>query len=258
VPILLLKLTLTPLLIGGASLAARRWGPSVGGWLVALPLTSGPVLLFLALDQGPAFAADAAVGTLFGLAAIAAFSLAYAAASPLGPLPAIGGAAGTFALVGLLLGPASGAPFAVLVGLVVGIIAIALRIMPVGSGAVSTAAHPGWDLPARLVVGTSLVVGLTTVAPLAGPVTSGLLATFPVYVSVLAVFSHLRDGRWGALGVLRGLLVGLFGTVAFYAVVRMLIVPAGVAATFAVAVAVTLAIQAVALRSVRPGAAEPV
>jgi hypothetical protein len=27
VPVLLLKLTLTPFLVGGASLAARRWGP---------------------------------------------------------------------------------------------------------------------------------------------------------------------------------------------------------------------------------------
>ena len=29
-PLLLLKLTLTPLLVGGASLAARRWGPAIG------------------------------------------------------------------------------------------------------------------------------------------------------------------------------------------------------------------------------------
>ena len=42
-PVLALKLILTPLLIGGASLAARRWGPAIGGWLVSLPLTSGPV-----------------------------------------------------------------------------------------------------------------------------------------------------------------------------------------------------------------------
>ncbi|HET7343490.1 MAG TPA: hypothetical protein VFL90_18640, partial [Methylomirabilota bacterium] len=57
--ILLLKLAATPLLIAGASLAGRRWGPAVGGWLVGLPLTSGPVAVFLALEHGAAFAAAA-------------------------------------------------------------------------------------------------------------------------------------------------------------------------------------------------------
>jgi hypothetical protein len=53
---LVLKLVLTPLLIGAASLAGRRWGPAIAGWLVGLPLTSAPVALFLALDLGIGFA----------------------------------------------------------------------------------------------------------------------------------------------------------------------------------------------------------
>src|SRR5664280_3746925 len=48
------RLVLTPLSIGGASIAARRWGPVFGGWLISLPLTSGPVSLFLVLDRGSA------------------------------------------------------------------------------------------------------------------------------------------------------------------------------------------------------------
>ena len=39
---LALKLTLTPILILTASLASRRWGQAIGGWLVSLPLTTGP------------------------------------------------------------------------------------------------------------------------------------------------------------------------------------------------------------------------
>jgi hypothetical protein len=39
------KLVLTPLLVAMASLAGRRWGPLLSGWLVALPLTSGPIVL---------------------------------------------------------------------------------------------------------------------------------------------------------------------------------------------------------------------
>jgi hypothetical protein len=257
VPLLALKLVLTPILIGGASLAARRWGPVVGGWIVALPLTSGPVLFFLALDHGAAFAAEAAVGMLLGLAAIVAFSVGYVAASARGPWVAIVAASLAYALAGSVLRPVAEAPFAALVALVLAAIVLALRLMPAGRPGRSTVTHPAWDLPARMVVGTALVVGLTTVAPLLGPVTSGLVSTFPVYVSVLAVFGHLHDGRDAALGVLRGLLAGLFGTTAFYVVVHLAVEPAGVAPTFTIAIALTLSIQALALSRIRPRIAEP-
>ena len=58
---MVLKALLAPLLILLATLAGRRWGPGVGGWLAGLPLTSGPVSLILALEQGPEFAARAAL-----------------------------------------------------------------------------------------------------------------------------------------------------------------------------------------------------
>ena len=70
---LLLKLILTPLLIGMASVAGRRWGPVVSGWLIGLPLTSAPVALFLAFEQGTTFASRVAQGTLMGLFSQAAF-----------------------------------------------------------------------------------------------------------------------------------------------------------------------------------------
>ena len=231
-PLLLLKLIVTPLLVGGASLAARRWGPAVGGWLVSLPLTSGPILFFLALENGPAFAANVAVGTLLGLGAIVAYCLGYAAA-------------------GLAAGLLAGLPFPLLVVLVVAAIAGALRVIPPPGSTRTDAPHPSWDLPVRVVVGTGLVLALTAIAPLLGPVTSGIVATFPVYVSVLAVFTHLRDGPRAATDVLRGMLTGLFGTAAFFVVLHVLLEPYGIAVAFALAVAVTLAIAAVALRIVR-------
>ncbi|MFI5277868.1 MAG: hypothetical protein ACHQ1E_11410, partial [Ktedonobacterales bacterium] len=74
---LVLKLTLTPILIGIASLAGRRWGPAISGWLVGLPLTSGPVIFLLALAHGASFAAAAATGTLAGTLSECVFCLAY-------------------------------------------------------------------------------------------------------------------------------------------------------------------------------------
>lgn len=253
---MLVKLLLTPLIVAGASIAARRWGPSIGGWIVSLPLTSGPVLFFLAVEQGPQFAADATVGTLLGLAGICGFTVGYLAGSRHGPWTAMLLASVGYVLVGLAVQPIVGAPFGLLVVLVVAAIAAVLRLLPPPSGPAPAREHPAWDLPARILVGTTLVVGLTALAPHLGPVTSGIVATFPAYVSVLAVFEHLRGGRMAALGVLRGLLVGLFGTVAFHVVIHVLVVPAGVAVAFTLAIAVTGAIGALALRRVRAGLAD--
>ena len=76
--IVLLKLLLTPLFVAGLTLIGRRWGPAATGAVAGLPLTSGPVSIFLALEQGKDFAAHAAITTLAGLIAVGAFCLAYA------------------------------------------------------------------------------------------------------------------------------------------------------------------------------------
>ena len=255
VPILALKLILTPLLIGGASLAARRWGPAIGGWLVSLPLTSGPVTFFLALDHGTPFAATAIVGSLVGLGAITAFTLAFAAGLlRAGPRTGILLATAAFAITALLVQPVLDAPVGILFVVVVGVLAVALRLLPASGARRAAAPHPRWDLPARVVIGTCLVVGLTTIAPLLGPHTSGIVATFPVYVSILTLFTHRLEGVPGALDVLRGLLVGLFGTAAFMLVLAVALVPLGIGPAFAIALSLTLAIQAVALRFVRTSA----
>jgi len=259
VPILALKLILTPVLIGGATLAARRWGPAIGGWLVSLPLTSGPVTFFLALDQGTTFAATAIVGSLMGLAAIAGFTLAFAAGlvrsgSRAGILLAVA----AFAAVGLLVQPILDAPVGILFSVVLAALAAALRLLPVSGARGAATPHPQWDLPARIAIGTCLVVGLTALAPAFGAHTSGMLATFPLYVSILTLFTHRQEGLPGALHVLRGFLVGLFGTAAFMLVLALALDPLGVGPAFGLAVALTLAINAVALRSVRSGAGRPV
>src|SRR5689334_18127322 len=75
---LVFKLLLTPLFIGLIGLADRRWGATVGGWLVGLPLTSAPVTIFIALALGTSFASHMAIGILLGLISQAVFCLTYA------------------------------------------------------------------------------------------------------------------------------------------------------------------------------------
>ncbi len=253
-PAFALKIVLTPLLIGGATVVARRWGPTVGGWLVALPLTSGPVLLFMAIDQGPGFAAAAAVGSLIGLAAIASFCVAYAAADRRwGAGVSLACGAGAFGVAGVALHAIIGAPLWLVAALVVAAITGAPLVIPRSGQDHGAIPHPAWDLPARMIVATVLVVAVTTAAPALGPGWSGLVATFPVYLSVMAAFTHRHAGRAAADDVLRGLLAGLYGTATFYLVVTLALGSAGIAATFALAVVVALAIEAVSLWILRPG-----
>lgn len=255
-PLLLLKLVLTPLIVGGASLAARHWGASVGGLIVALPLTSAPVIFFLALDQGPEFAATAATGTLVGLGILGAWSVAYVWGTRRGPAVAILVGTAVYLALGVAVQPILVLPFALLVVLALAAVAAGLRLMPPARGVRSEAPHPSWDLPARVIAGTAIVVTLTAVAPLLGASVSGLLATYPVYVTVLAVFTQLREGPDGATDVVRGLLKGLFGTIAFWVVVQPGLTTIGVVPAFLGGTAVALAVQAFALRSIRAGTAE--
>jgi hypothetical protein len=249
---LVLKLVLTPALIAGASLAGRRWGQAVGGWLVGLPLTSGPVALFLALDHGAGFAAAAAFGSLAGAIAEAAFCLAYGWSARRGWPVALVVACVAFALLASALQRLSLGLLA-LAALVVVSLALTLRAMPGRSAGVAAGAPPRWDIPARMLITTALVVALTELAPLLGPRLSGVLATFPVYAAILTVFAH-RAGPAPAVQVLRGLLVGLLSFAGFFVALGGLIERLGVAGGFVVATAAALSIQAASFAMVRTSA----
>ncbi|HEY7358370.1 MAG TPA: hypothetical protein VH590_17940 [Ktedonobacterales bacterium] len=253
---LILKLVLTPTLIGAASLAGRRWGPAVSGWLVGLPLTSGPVAFFLALNHGLPFAAAAAAGTLTGTLAECSFCLGYGwlarrAGWPLTlAISCLAFLATIAALQYLVL------PLAVLFLVIVAALALAFRLMPPDADAAQKPAPPPrWDLPARMALATVFVLLLTGAAPLLGARLTGLLAPFPLYASILAAFAHRLQGPSAAAGVLRGLLMGLYAFASFFLVLALLIEPLGMAPAFAAAIVAALAIQAGSLWVLRRAAA---
>src|SRR4051794_19408622 len=75
--LLLLKLTLAPGLVTATTLAGRRWGPRMAGWLGGLPVVVAPILLAITLEHGRAFGSRAAAGALLGLLSLTGFVLAY-------------------------------------------------------------------------------------------------------------------------------------------------------------------------------------
>jgi hypothetical protein len=243
------KLVLTPLLVGSASLAERRWGPVASGLLVGLPLTSGPIAFFIAIEQGPALALAASSGALVGAIGQAAFVAAYArAAGRLGPAWATLIGALAFGITGLLV-PAAPTTWLFVAGLA----AIALSFATLPSGvAISSRllTPPGWDIPARVAIATVLVVGITALAPAIGGRWSGILATFPVYALILATFAHPMFGPQRAIAVLRGLLLGLLGFEAFFLTLTQLL-PHGLGMAFAGSVAAVAVVQAALFLAIR-------
>ena len=217
------KLIVTPLLISSASLAGRRWGAALSGWLVALPLTSGPILVFIALEIGSGPAAAAAAGSLVGglgqVAYITAYLLAARRFDWVGSLAAASVAFGITAAAIPALSPA------VLYAATLAGIALLLRRLAAESpGAPRARSAPGrWDIPARAVVATTIVIGITALAPIIGGRPAGIIATFPVYVSVLTTFAHRLSGPGEARRVLFGLSLGLPGFATFFFVAASLV-----------------------------------
>jgi hypothetical protein len=256
-PVLALKLILAPFLIGGASLAARRWGPGVAGWLVGLPLTSGPVAFFVAVEQGIPFAVDVGLAVLAGGFALCAFGIVYvrAATAGLGPFAALAAASAVFVLAAAALGTVQLPGLALLVPAVAIVLGATLRLLPPVPDARPVARPPHWDLAARIVVGTSLIVILTTVAPILGPRASGLIATYPVYVSTLTYFAHRQGGPPGVIAMLHGLVLGLFGWLAFWTALLVVMPAVGVAPGFIAAIAAALVVQGLSFRVIGPSTA---
>src|SRR5438067_1575725 len=225
-----------------------RAGKKMSGWFIGLPLTSGPVCWFLAIEQGTGFAAAAARGCLAGAAAEAGFCLAYAIAARKGGW--IGSlAAGTLAFAtGAALFQIAHPPLWILALIVYAALTTALLLMPeLATGRAGFPGPPAWDLPARMAVATALILGLTGIAPLLGAQLSGMLATYPIFGAVLAAFAHHQSGAAAAGRVLRGLLIGLFGFTGFFLCLALAIEPLGIAASFAAATALALSIQGVSL-----------
>jgi hypothetical protein len=238
--LLALKLFLAPMLIGLISIASKRWGPAVGGWLVSLPLTSAPVILFLAIDQGTAFASSAARDTMLGIMSVASFCLVYCWFSfRFGWSICMLAGWGTFFALTLFLEGIS-LPLSLSFLGVIAFLAIVLTIMPKNQSKGITINPPPWDTPLRMLVATAFVLGLTGAATILGPQLSGLLAPFPMFATILAVFTHHFQGASSARRLLQGVVAGSFTFVAFFLIISLLVNRWGIAFAFSLAIMVAM------------------
>jgi hypothetical protein len=246
--LLAVKTLLAPSFVVGASLAARRFGPRVGGLVAGLPVVAGPILLVYALAHGRAFAAGAAAGTLLGLVSLIAFVVVYGRLAPRvfwGSSMLAGWLAFAAATVAF---SALSIPAGVALALAGAAVLLGLAWLPRARHTASPqATPPSWDLPLRAACAMALVLTLTAVAGWLGPQLSGLLAPFPIIATVLATFTHAQRGSDELLRLLRGLISGFGAFALFCFALALSLRRLHTAEAFALATMVALATQALVL-----------
>lgn len=252
--VLALKLLLAPALIAGATWATRRYGLRVGGLVATLPAAAGPILLVLALQEGDAFAADAAQSALLGIVALNAFIVIYCVASRhtgwFGSL-LIGWAAFFVAIA-----PLSAIEPSALVSFACALVANTLTIVIVErmkiTEPVPTPDPPSWDIPARALSAVAMIVAITGLAAVLGPDLTGLLTPFPIIASILAAFTHAHAGSDATIALTRAFGVGLYSFAVFFYVLATKLVPMGTAGAFTLSIVLTLIVQAIAFTVRKP------
>lgn len=242
---LLLKLFLVPSFLLLLSLAGKRWGPSVAGWLAGLPVVAGPILFFFALEHGSAFASNAAASSLSAVFASVVFSVAYAHAARYVswicslPIALSAWSAAAFVLSHL--------PINANLSLLIAILTLlaAPHCFPVEQTSLAARVVTNTELCIRMLAGAALTLGVTFAAGALGQAWSGLLAVFPVLGIVLAVFSHRSQGAAFVVALLRAMATGLYSFSAFCFTLSQTLLHTSVATAFAAAVGVALAVQVI-------------
>jgi hypothetical protein len=212
---LILKLTIVPLFILLVTLAGKKWGTQLAGLLGGLPVVAGPIVVFLALEQGQAFGAVAATSAIASVVALLAFGVAYSwfclskTWSVAYLLSLMVWLLTAFLLSQLMLTPLLALSLALTAILLTPVLLPKVLHEPSGSNSLK-------DLPWRLISGAVLTLAVTQSAQLLGENWSGILAVFPVIGSVLVIFTHCNQGAAAVTQLYRGMVKGLCSLSLFF------------------------------------------
>jgi len=240
-----------------AARAAERAGPFFGAMIATLPVSTGPIYVFLALDHGAEFIARAAVMSVASTAAIAAFVAGHAlAAQRFATAGSLAIATLTWFAVASLLQLREWS-FAEACLLLAASFGLAMRGLKRFSVAAPAAAGPRtrFDLPLRALLVAALVIATSLASRAFGPQVTGVLATYPVVFTSLIVILQPRGGGAFVSAVLVNGLKGLLGFGTALAVLHVAALHLGSALGLVLALAVAVGWNAfLAFRRKRPAA----
>jgi len=209
---LIVRMAVTAAFLLTATVTAERAGPLVGGLVATLPISAGPVYIFLALDHDAHFIAQSALGSLATNANNVIFALVYVLLAQKRSLfVSLSGAflvwtalAWAVWLVHWTL------PLAIVYNVVV--LGVSLWLSKAMRHVASPRVHARWyDLVMRAAMVALLVGTVVTLSFHIGPTASGNLAVFPIVLTSIMIILHRRVGGRATAAVMANAVIGLAG-----------------------------------------------
>lgn len=227
--LLLLKMAVAAAIVVGCSLLAERAGPLLAAMIATLPISAGPVYVFLAMDHDAAFISASALGSLNSNLANAGLSLVYVLlAQRFGTLTCLAAALLTWFLLVTGLQKLALPFLALLAATPVAFLILHRVVRPyLAARPAITPGRPWYVIPMRAAAVAALAGTVTTVSAHVGPAWSGVLATFPIVLSSLIAILQPRIGGPASAAVIAHSLLGLLGFGLAIALVHLAAVPLG-------------------------------
>jgi hypothetical protein len=252
---LIVKMAVTAAFLLAATVTAERAGPLVGGLVATLPVSAGPVYIFLALDHDAHFIAQAALGSLGTNAINVIFAVTYTLLAQKRSLfVSLGGAYAMWLALSYLSG---GAHWPLLTAIAINVVVIGISMWVVHSfrHVRVMAVRPRWyELLMRAGLVAALVGVVITLSFTIGPSLSGSFAVFPVTLTSIMIILHRRIGGPATAAVMANTIVGFGGfaiaVIALYLSAEALGSPLALALALAVSICCNLAFFFVRKRGV--------
>jgi hypothetical protein len=238
---LIVKMAVTAAFLLAATVTAERAGPLVGGLVATLPVSAGPVYVFLAVDHDAHFIAQAALGSLGTNVINVIFAVTYTLLAQKGSLAvSLGGAYVVWLTLSYVFGsahwslPAAIAINAVVIGTSMWVVH-SLRHVRV------MAVPPRWyELLMRAGLVAALVGVVITLSFTIGPALSGSLAVFPVTLTSIMIILHRRIGGPATAAVMANTIVGFGGFAVAVVALHLSAEPLGSPLALTLALAVSI------------------
>ncbi len=246
--LLIFKFTVTPILVGLASLAARRWGNTVAGLITGFPLMTAPISIFLTIEQGAEFTVSASIGILIALVGIAVYALAYVVAARFVAWPfAITYAYAAFFAASWLVAPYITTHFTAALAAYLAII-ISIVLMPRNRSGGAPLQVPIWEIWLRMFSTAAMIALVTSIASMLGPTWTGIIATIPVMATIMVTFTHGRFGHRPATVFMRSMMLSMFSFATFFVVVAYALQYLDPLHAYVLATAIAVALSPIVVR----------
>jgi hypothetical protein len=212
-PFILVKIACAIVIVVSASRATERLGPFLGSMIATLPVSTGPIYVFLAIDHGPQFISDSARMGVVAVVATVAFVGVHAVVAQRHAtfVSWLAATLAWFAVAALL----QLREWSFLEACALFAACFALAIRALRRFVVEVKAPPlprvRFDLALRSALVAGVVIATTVASNALGPSATGTLATYPVVFTSLVLILQPRCGGPFTASLLVNALKGLIG-----------------------------------------------